>query len=139
VARSGSGRAGIQAAHDSLQQEILYYVHLDRKSKGLSPLQLNPMESSVAARHSSNMASGKTPFGHTGADSRAKEIGRQLGSLEAFGENVAFGQETARDLVAKWLQSKPHRENIEGDFALTGIGWARDKKGMTYYTEVFTK
>jgi len=124
---------------DSLEQAILYYVNLDRKSKGLPALQLNSMESSVAARHSRNMASGKTPFGHDGAESRAKEIGKHLGSLEAFGENVAFGQHTARDLVAVWLKSRPHRENIEGDFALTGIGWAKDKNGMTYYTEVFTK
>jgi uncharacterized protein YkwD len=124
---------------DSLTESILYYVNLHRKSLGLPALQLDPFESSVAAQHSKNMATGKTAFGHDGAESRAKAISNQLGSIQAFGENVAFGQESARDLVDKWLQSKPHRENIEGDFTRTGIGWAKDKKGVNYFTELFTK
>jgi uncharacterized protein YkwD len=122
-----------------LERDILYYVNLDRKARGLVPVALNSIESAVASQHSRNMASGKTPFGHEGAQQRMVDIQKQIGPLTGFGENVAFGQSSGKEVVDEWLQSKVHRENIEGDFTLTGIGWAKDATGRTYYTEVFTK
>jgi uncharacterized protein YkwD len=55
------------------------------------------------------------------------------------GENVASGQMTAKEAVEGWLQSPGHKRNIEGNFTLTGIGWAKDKRGMIYFTQIFTK
>ena len=124
---------------DSLPASILYYINLHRKSIGMQALQMNNFESGVALQHSKDMAAGKVAFGHDGVESRAKAIGNQLGSMHAFGENVAYGPETAKEVVDTWLKSRPHRENIEGDFTQTGIGCSRDKKGMLYYTEIFTK
>ena len=122
-----------------MEEEILQYVNLDRKAKGLVPLKLNDTESSVALQHSKNMASGKTPFGHEGLDARAKTIRSQVGEVSSAGENVAYGQMTAREVVDGWLHSPGHKKNIERDFLLTGIGCSQDKKGMIYYTQIFTK
>ena len=124
---------------NSIEEDILNYVNLDRKSKGLKALRLNKIESSIAAQHSRNMATGKVPFGHDGLQTRAKAIRKQLGGISTVGENVASGQMTAREAVDGWLQSPGHKRNIEGDFTLTGIGWAKDKKGMIYYTQIFSK
>ena len=120
-------------------EDILHFVNLHRKSKGLKPLVMNAFESSVALQHSRNMASGKTPFGHKGMDARIKTIGKELGPLSAAGENVAYGSMSAEEVVDGWLHSPGHKRNIEGDFSLTGIACAKDKKGMIYYTEIFTK
>ncbi|MBS1599824.1 MAG: CAP domain-containing protein [Bacteroidetes bacterium] len=123
----------------TIEEDILYYVNQDRKSKGLQPLKLNDVESSFATEHSRNMATGKVAFGHDGLTARAKKIQKQLGGITAVGENVASGQMTAKEAVEGWLQSPGHKRNIEGDFTLTGIGWAKDKKGMIYFTQIFTK
>lgn len=123
----------------SMEDDILRYVNLHRDSMGLKPLQMNAVESGIAEKHSREMASGKTPFGHQGIDQRIKAIGKQLGPVMAAGENVAYGQTTAREVVNEWLHSPGHRKNIEGDYTLTGIGLANDSKGIPYYTQIFTK
>ena len=123
----------------SMEQEILLYVNADRKQQGLAPLTLNETESAIAAKHSHNMATGKVALGHDGLSARAKAIGKALGGIQAVGENVASGQMTAREVVDGWLHSPGHKRNIEGDFTLTGIGYARDRKGMIYFTQIFSK
>jgi uncharacterized protein YkwD len=123
---------------DSIQSEILRYVNEDRKKHGLPALQLNSMESSLAEKHSHNMATGKVKFGHDGFNSRAKAIQKSLGSSE-IGENVASGQMTAREVVNGWLKSPGHKKNIEGNFILTGIGYARSRKGDIYFTQIFSR
>lgn len=122
----------------AMEMEILQFVNEDRKSHGLSALQMNPMESSLAEQHSRNMSVGKVKFGHDGFKKRAKTIQQQLGSTEV-GENVASGQMSAREVVDGWLHSPGHKKNIEGDFTLTGIGYASDRKGNIYFTEIFSR
>jgi uncharacterized protein YkwD len=123
----------------NLDQEILVFVNLHRKSIGLKPLLMSNAESRVAANHSYNMANGKVPFGHKDLKKRMELIASQVGYISATGENVAFGQMGAREVVDGWLHSPGHRRNIEGDFTLTGIGIAKDQKGMIYYTQIFTR
>ncbi len=84
------------------------------------------------------MAEGKTKFGHDGFEKRAKAIQKELGSVEV-GENVAEGQMSAREVVDGWLNSPGHKRNIEGNFTLTGIGYATNKKGNIYFTEIFSR
>ena len=123
---------------DTMETEILKYVNEDRKDHNLKPLLMNDMESSLAAKHSHDMATGKVKFGHDGFNSRAKAIQKTLGGVE-IGENVASGPMTAREVVDGWLKSPGHKKNIEGNFTLTGIGYARDKKGDIYFTQIFSR
>lgn len=119
--------------------DILLYVNLHRRQIGLKPLLMNSFESSVAAQHSHNMATGRTPFGHKGFEDRVRTIGKRLGFISLAAENVASGQMSAREVVDGWLHSPGHRRNIEGDFRLTGIGLARGRNGRIYYTQIFTR
>ncbi|HEY2649178.1 MAG TPA: CAP domain-containing protein [Puia sp.] len=123
---------------ETMESDILKYVNEDRLAHGLSPLQMNDLESSLAARHSHDMSVGKVKFGHDGFNSRAKAIQKALGSME-IGENVAEGSMTAREVVDGWLHSPGHKKNIEGNFTLTGIGYASDKKGDIYFTQIFSR
>jgi uncharacterized protein YkwD len=122
-----------------MESDILIYVNEDRKQHGLAALRLNDVESDIAAKHSRDMASGKVPFGHSGFNERAKAIGKALGSIRTVGENVASGPMNARQVVDGWLNSPGHKRNIEGDFTLTGIGYAPDKKGNIFFTQIFSK
>ncbi len=122
----------------SMETEILQYVNDDRKQHNLPALQMNALECSLATKHSQDMADGKVKFGHDGFNSRAKAIQKAFGSTEV-GENVASGQMTAREVVDGWLNSPGHKKNIEGDFILTGIGHASNRKGDIYFTQIFSR
>jgi uncharacterized protein YkwD len=123
---------------DAMESEILQYVNEDRTKHDLPPLLMNAIESSLASKHSHDMASGKVKFGHDGFNARAKSIQKSLGSTEV-GENVASGLMTAREVVDGWLNSPGHKKNIEGNFTLTGIGYAKDKKGDIFFTQIFSR
>ena len=126
-------------ANTSMSAEILRYVNEYRQSKHLKPLQANSFISSVALDHSRNMLSGKTAFGHDGFKDRIERIRKKLGPIHVAAENVASGPMGAREVVDGWLHSPGHRRNIEGDFRLTGIGLAYGRRGMIYFTQIFTK
>jgi len=123
---------------ESMQTEILKYVNEDRKSHRMEPLIINDLESTLASKHSTDMATGKSPFGHEGFTKRAKTIMSNLG-CEGVGENVAAGKMNAREVVGGWLKSPEHKKNIEGNFNLTGIGYAADKNGVVFFTEIFSR
>lgn len=123
----------------AMEDEILRLVNAHRRSIRLAPLRMNAFESGVAARHSRDMATGRTPFGHEGFKDRMNTIRKKIGGIHVTAENVASGQMSAREVVDGWLHSPGHRRNIEGNFTLTGIGLARDRRGMIYFTQVFTR
>jgi len=131
--------AAPRAPYASMSAEILRYVNEYRQSKRLPPLQANSFISSVAFDHSRDMLSGKTPFGHEGFHDRIDRIRKRLGAIHVAAENVASGPMSAREVVDGWLHSPGHRRNIEGDFKLTGIGLAYGRRGMIYFTQIFTK
>jgi uncharacterized protein YkwD len=126
-----------KTSFSDLEVEILFYVNKYRRSKGLSRLQMNPVITTEAEKHSSNMASKRSGFSHTGFSSRVKRISNQLGSVSRSAENVAFGYTSAKDVVNGWLHSPGHKKNIEGSFKLTGIGIAKDRTGTLFFTQLF--
>lgn len=123
----------------SLEQDILVEVNRHRKAIGLPPLRSNPVLATEASLHSQRMASRKVPFGHAGFETRVSRIKNRLGSVSGSGENVAYGQLSAREVVKVWLNSPPHRKNIEGHYNLTGIGVSRNRQGIIYFTQIFTQ
>ena len=123
----------------SMSADILRYVNEYRHSKHLPALQPNSFISSVALGHSRDMLTGKTPFGHDGFRDRIDRIRKHLGPIHVAAENVASGPMGAREVVDGWLHSPGHRRNIEGNFRLTGIGLAYGRKGMIYFTQIFTQ
>ena len=122
-----------------MQADILYYVNEHRLSKGLVPLNMNQLVTAEALKHSQQMASGRVALGHSGFSNRVERISSQLGPISQSGENVASGNLTAKQVVANWLNSPGHRENIEGRFTLTGIGIAKNNKGVIYFTQIFIR
>jgi len=41
--------------------------------------------------------------------------------------------------VSGWLNSTGHRNNIEGNYDLTGVGVAKSSDGKYYLTQMFAK
>lgn len=131
---------GVAAGDNNrMESEILRLTNAYRKDKGLSPLQLNDDCSAQALKHSRSMAQGRTRFGHDGFQKRVQQIRRSLGQLEASAENVAYGQQSAAEVVNTWINSAPHRKNLLGSYSKIGIGVAQSKDGQYYFTQIFIR
>ncbi|MCU0903799.1 MAG: CAP domain-containing protein [Tabrizicola sp.] len=94
-------------------QAVLSAVNAARAKAGCAPLKVNAKLVAAAKSHARAMAEGNF-FAHTGKDgSRLPgRIERQGYSYRSAAENIAAGQETAREVVRSWLQSAGHRQNI---------------------------
>ena len=122
-----------------METDILGYINEHRKAIGKNELKMVAAASTEAAKHSAAMASRRTGFGHGGFEIRVTNITRQIGPVSAAAENVAYGKLTAQQVVDGWLKSPGHKKNIEGSYTLSGIGVAKDSKGVIFFTQIFLK
>ena len=121
------------------QKKILYYVNEYRKKHHLSPLKMSKAISIEATKHSNNMASHATPFGHNNFNERIKRLYKQCKKCNGGAENVAYYKLDPKKLVDAWVASRGHRNNIEGNYNYTGIGIAHAKEGWAYFTQIFLR
>lgn len=131
--------AGTSAFAQSMEEDILVLINKYRKKHGLARLEMADQISAEAEKHSRNMATGHTSFGHSGFDDRLNRLMRKLPGANAGAENVAYGARTAEHVVDMWLNSPGHRKNIVGNYNLTGIGAVKGKDGTTFYTQIFIR
>jgi len=121
----------------SLVQDVLSQTNQFRRSKSLPELIINNDLNAIAQKHSSDMARGHVGFGHQGFEKRNVAASKKIKPMKNFGENVAFGASTGKEVVTMWKNSSGHRKNMLGRFKYIGIGTAKDRKGRIYYTQVF--
>lgn len=122
------------------EQAVIDLTNAERKKadKDLQPLKMNPKLMDAARKHAANMAAqekleheldGKNP-----AD-RADAAGYKWRTV---GENIAAGQPTPKKVLAVWMDSPPHRENILKDkYTEIGVAAVKSKKGDVYWVQVF--
>lgn len=94
------------------------------------PLTLNPQLGRAALLHSQEMAE-HSAMTHEGRDGStpSERVTRTGYRWSAVGENVAAGQRTADEVVAAWLSSAGHCENImNGQYREMGIASAVNTK-----------
>ncbi len=124
---------------NNLAQQVHQQINKYRASVDLPPLKLNTKISEQAQIHSQNMAQQKVKFGHQGFDSRVKALKNNI-AFSSAAENVAYNQgyrDPASEAVTGWIKSEGHRQNIVGNYNLTGIGVAKNKQGEYYFTQIF--
>ncbi len=136
---SASRPTGTANVAPGLEDQILDLVNRYRKSKGLSPLTVNFTIAQEARKHTMAMATHRVDFGHAGFNIRSKVITSKVQGATSVAENVAYGSQSAKEVVNGWLNSPGHRRNIEGNYKFTGIGVARDQQARLYFTQIFAK
>jgi uncharacterized protein YkwD len=96
--------------------------------------------SNAASRHARDMARANY-FEHRGRDgSQPKDRVLRAGYRPSLtGENIAFGPESAEEVVAGWLASPGHCENImDARFEHIGVGFAVGRgRGRVYWVQNF--
>jgi len=122
-----------------LEQDILMRINDYREGLALGYLNEDPCLIDLAREHSKHMALGEIPLGHDGFDDRVGVFleDYQYQTYQAA-ENVGFasGNRAPEITVEMWLNSEGHRENIEGPYALTGVG-AFEHNNEIYFTQIF--
>lgn len=107
-----------------------------------APLAASPQLDEAARRHARDMAR-HGYFDHAGRDgSQPKERLARLGYRSGLtGENIAYGPESAEEVVAGWLVSAGHCANImEPRIREMGIGYAADEsRGAIYWVQTLAR
>ncbi|MFE5603648.1 CAP domain-containing protein [Streptomyces coelicoflavus] len=127
---SGSDRPR-DASPGTADSRMVAAVNRQREKAGCSPVRLHKALSRAAREHSAAMArAGRLT--HTGADGsspadRMREAGYRVGSS---GENLTAGSDSARDAVAVWMRSAPHRHILlTCRYTHAGVGRATGSGG----------
>jgi uncharacterized protein YkwD len=98
---------------NALTDRVFVLVNQYRTQAGLKPLRLDARLNAAAQAHSQDMALNDF-FSHTGssgstADRRILAAGYNYATV---GENIAAGFSTPEGVVAAWMNSPSHRDNI---------------------------
>ena len=126
-----------QNNEQALARQVHYSVNEYRKSLNLAPLTLNAEISQQARQHSQNMAQNKVEFSHSGFDRRIETLSI---SYRSAAENVGYNQgyrDPVKQAVEGWIESEGHRQNLTGNYSLTGIGVVKNRQGEYYFTQIF--
>jgi uncharacterized protein YkwD len=117
---------------------VIDRTNAERHKERLPPLTVDPRLTDAAERHADRMAQrdrlSHELDGRSVAD-RARSAGYEY---RMVGENIAWNQPTAEEVVADWMTSRGHRRNIlSRDFTQIGVAVAMNSKGEPYWVQVF--
>ena len=122
---------------DASIQRVVDLVNEARASAGLSPVTLQADISAAAQVRAQEIV--KT-FSHTRPDGTSCFTALQQAGVTYLnaGENIAYGQLTAEEVMNGWMNSSGHRANIlSTKFHKIGVGHYQ-VNGVHYWTQLFT-
>ena len=108
-----------------IEEKILKETNAQRASHGLKPLMLDPTLVQSAREHAAWMCSTGN-FTHTS---------------KSVGENIALGQQSAKEALGDWMNSSGHRANIlSGDYTRIGVAaYQIGENGEIYWCQQFLR
>ena len=125
---------------NSVEVETFNLVNKYRQSRNLPPLTMDSAIVAEARAHSEQMAK-LGQMSHDGFNERVTSVSKTIIYRKAA-ENVAYNMGYGKpDLVAVqgWIESPGHQKNMVGPYDLTGIGVAKNDKGVYYFTQIFIR
>lgn len=124
-------------SYGSYAEAVLTLVNRYRAENGLSALTLDKSLCKAAETRAREIVS---TFSHTRPNGTScftvlSESGISYGSV---GENIAYGQDSAAEVMSAWMNSSGHRANIlSSSFAKLGVG-VYQSGGTLYWAQLFT-
>ncbi|MFR8164768.1 MAG: CAP domain-containing protein [Enterocloster sp.] len=79
-------------------------------------------------------------FSHTRPDGRdfSTALSEAGASFRVSGENIAYGQRSAEQVMDVWMNSAGHRANIlNPGYSRIGIGHVKDSRGVDHWVQLF--
>lgn len=117
-------------------QEVGRLVNAHRARINCPALQWDAFAAQAAQRHTDDMVR-RNYFDHVSPEGQnvGERLRAQGAAWRAVAENIAYGQETAAEVVRGWLSSPGHRRNIENcTYTRQGVGYARGRWTHVFYT-----
>jgi uncharacterized protein YkwD len=126
---ASSPTVSAQAAYEG---RVLVLVNAERTKRGLRPLAMNTCADGYANRWASTMARTGT-FAHQSITSMLSACGARR-----VGENIAYGNVSADQMMVMWMNSPGHRANLLNPaFTHIGIGAVKTSSGRWYGVQDF--
>ena len=116
---------------------VLKLVNEERAKAGLPVLALHAGATRAAQQRAGEI---ETAFSHTRPDGSNFTTALTAAGVtyRAAGENIAYGQKSAGQVMQDWMNSAGHRANImNGNFTSIGIGHYKSAAGVDYWTQLF--
>lgn len=128
-------------SESDFEELLIQFVNRERRKRGLEPLIVDPELEKVAKVKSQNMFDFEY-YGHNSVT-----FGTPFDMLDhydisytLFGENIAVGYETPKEVVEESMNSEDNRRNIVHDeFTHIGVGYVKGGKYKHYITLMFIK
>jgi len=135
VAAAKPQRQGAPAGAAGPEGDVVARTNAERIRAGCGALRFDSRLAAAARAHSADMVDRhyfehESPDGSTPADRTAA-----AGYADYGGENIAWGQGSAAEVMSDWMGSPDHRRNIL-DCEFTSVGVGLDPRGM-YWTQDF--
>jgi uncharacterized protein YkwD len=112
---------------------IVELVNIERAKAGLRALAVSPCAERYAREWSASMAASGQLVHRSDLGAVMRDCGAR-----AIGENIAYGNVTADEMMAMWMGSTGHRENIlNPSYTHIGVGISRTSTGRVYGTQNF--
>lgn len=120
-----------------MANEILNLVNSHRASLGLPAVIKDQQHASAYAVDHTQYMIDMQQINHDHFNVRSEAL-KSKGAI-TVGENVAYGYNSAEDVVTAWLNSTSHRNIIEGNFTHSGFGVIAAQGNRYYFTQLFYK
>lgn len=132
-AKTAATRAPVSVSNrEDLATQVLILMNGERASRGLPELRMDPELTRAACVRAGEIA---RSFSHTRPDGSAWSTV----SGAAYGENIARGQNSAEKVIAAWMTSANHRENmLRASYGSVGI-CAYKVGGVMHWVQLFGK
>ena len=117
--------------NSDIAKEVLTLVNQKRQENGLAPLSWNKTLAKAADIRATEVV---VSFSHTRPDGSEWW---SAGAQTQMGENLAFGQTSATEVVEAWMKSSTHRGNIlSGSYSVIGVS-CYYCNGVYYWVQEF--
>lgn len=122
--------------YSDFETEVMNQVNNYRSSIGLAKLSRLNLVSKEAETHSVYMVN-KEALSHDNFAVRTQNLMNNADAI-SIAENVAYGYQTAAELLKSWLNSEVHRRKIEENrYTDFGISAKYNSNGSYYVTQIF--
>ncbi|GAA0733816.1 CAP domain-containing protein [Dactylosporangium roseum] len=122
------------AADQGMARGVVAITNSVRARAGCGPVTPNARLNHAAWLHSLDMA-GRGYFAHGQPGHRVRAAGYRW---SAYGENIAWGQRSAGEVMRDWMNSPGHRANILNcRFRNVGVAVVYNARGVPFWTQDF--
>ncbi len=130
---------GNDSSQDAFAAQVVDLVNVERSKAGLSTLKLHTGAEAAAMVRAREI---ERSFSHTRPNGSSFYTALQEAGItyQSAGENIAYGQTSAQEVMNVWMNSSGHRANIlSGNYTSIAVAHYRSAAGVDYWVQLFLR